>query len=226
MRKKYWKYIFLFLFIILLAVISYFISNFLLNYIIGELSEEIKILSVTAHEAINSIIIAWIYIFFILMIPTLYILLYKYLKDALYKKERKIYLRVRKLYLVMLVGIFYGYYTSINFMIPFLYNFNRKLDIQSSITLNNLIITIVKNCLLFSFIFLSPFMIKLLVESGLTTKKKLKKNRGIIYVVILLFSAVLTPPDVVSMFVATVPLIGLFEIGILIGKESKKKIHK
>jgi sec-independent protein translocase protein TatC len=42
-------------------------------------------------------------------------------------------------------------------------------------------------------------------------------------VVILILAAVITPPDILSQVIVSIPIIGLYEIGILVAKRAGKK---
>lgn len=73
-----------------------------------------------------------------------------------------------------------------------------------------------------------PIFLLLFVKLGLLSYSTLASNRKIIFVVILIASAILTPPDVVTQIAMTIPLYGLFEITALIAwwwerKEKKRK---
>ena len=207
------------IYLIYISILSYFISKFILGYIIESVSLTITIFSITAYEALNSIILIYFYVWVILFIPLLYRVSYKYLKDALYSKERSFVKRISWLYLFILAGAGYGYYTAIKFIIPFLFTFNTKISIDNSIGLESLIITIIRNCLLFSLVFLTPFIIKYLLDLKIIEKRLLSKNRRLIYVLLLIISAILTPPDILSMILSFIPFVCLFEIGILISKK-------
>jgi sec-independent protein translocase protein TatC len=59
--------------------------------------------------------------------------------------------------------------------------------------------------------------------SGLVTSKMLQSYRRHSIVVILIVSAIITPPDVVSQMLIAMPILVLYEVGILIAKRLEKK---
>jgi sec-independent protein translocase protein TatC len=71
-----------------------------------------------------------------------------------------------------------------------------------------------------------PLVSLLLTRMGILNPEFLSKHRG--YAVVLLFmgAAVLTPPDVLSMIMLAVPLIGLYEVSILVSRLARRREPK
>ncbi|HWU92105.1 MAG TPA: twin-arginine translocase subunit TatC, partial [Sphingomicrobium sp.] len=63
--------------------------------------------------------------------------------------------------------------------------------------------------------FLLPILLMILERAGIVTREQLAKSRRYAIVAAAAVSAVLTPPDVVSMLLLLVPLYGLYEFAIL-----------
>ena len=82
------------------------------------------------------------------------------------------------------------------------------------------IISTVFYCGLF---FLLPIASYLLTKIGLITPEFLKKYRKHAIVSVLILSAVITPPDVVSQIIVAIPIILLYEIGVLASSRIYKK---
>ena len=66
----------------------------------------------------------------------------------------------------------------------------------------------------------------LLAKIGILGSAILKKYRRHSLVVILILSAIITPPDVVSQLLVTIPVYSLYEIGVLVVKRLKKEIKR
>lgn len=62
-----------------------------------------------------------------------------------------------------------------------------------------------------------PLLIILLIYIGVLTPEFLRKNRRVIFVVILIFSAIVTPPDPLTLILLTIPLYMLYEAAVFIG---------
>ena len=68
-----------------------------------------------------------------------------------------------------------------------------------------------------------PVVIYFLSMSGLVTSGFLRSYRRHAIVVILIISALITPPDVISQLLIAMPILILYEIGINIAKRLEKK---
>lgn len=70
----------------------------------------------------------------------------------------------------------------------------------------------------FGLIFILPFLIFAIISLGLVSAKTLSSARRFIYVGAFVVGAILTPPDVASQLLMSVPFILLFELGLLMGR--------
>jgi sec-independent protein translocase protein TatC len=68
-----------------------------------------------------------------------------------------------------------------------------------------------------------PVVVYFLSKSGLVTSKMLISYRRHSIVVILIISAIITPPDVISQVLIAMPILVLYEAGILIAKRLEKE---
>jgi sec-independent protein translocase protein TatC len=67
-------------------------------------------------------------------------------------------------------------------------------------------------------VFELPILIYFLTKVGLVTPEILKKYRKIALVIVLILSAVITPPDVASQIIVAVPVLVLYQVSIYISK--------
>jgi sec-independent protein translocase protein TatC len=75
-------------------------------------------------------------------------------------------------------------------------------------------------------IFELPIIIFFLTKVGLVTPEILKKYRKIALVIVLILSAVITPPDVASQIIVAVPVLILYQVSIYISKVVLKREAK
>ncbi len=75
-------------------------------------------------------------------------------------------------------------------------------------------------------VFLLPIFSYFLSKVGLVTPKFMKTYRKHAYVIMLLLSAVITPPDIFSQIMVCFPLVILYEIGIMISRRVVNKREK
>jgi sec-independent protein translocase protein TatC len=70
----------------------------------------------------------------------------------------------------------------------------------------------------FGIVFELPVLLTLLVSAELLEARSLAKQRRYAYVAGFVVAAILTPPDALSMMMMAIPLIGLYEISIVLGR--------
>jgi sec-independent protein translocase protein TatC len=68
----------------------------------------------------------------------------------------------------------------------------------------------------FGIAFQIPIILIVIVKFKLLKLNKIKSNRAYIYVAAFVFAAIFTPPDVISQILLAIPVIFLFEMGVLI----------
>ena len=75
-------------------------------------------------------------------------------------------------------------------------------------------------------IFELPILMYFLTKVGLVTPTFLKTNRKFAIVIVLILSAVITPPDIASQVIVTIPILILYEVSIFISKVVYKRQQK
>lgn len=149
---------------------------------------------------------------------------WRFIKPALKRKEvRHSRGAVFAASLLFSVGALFGYYLIVPLSLNFLGNYNVSEGVSNQINLSSYIQTFTSVILASAVVFELPVLIFFLSKIGLVTPKFLKKYRKHSLVIILALSAIITPPDVFSQILVTLPLILLYEIGIWISKRVEKK---
>jgi sec-independent protein translocase protein TatC len=98
--------------------------------------------------------------------------------------------------------------------------------IKNDINVNSYIGTVKTTTLATGLVFELPIIIYFLSSLGLVTPSFLREYRKWAYVIILIIAAIVTPPDVISQIIVTIPLVILFEISIFISAFINKKNNK
>ncbi len=152
---------------------------------------------------------------------------WKFLKPALKKKEIN-HSRGAVFFASILfsLGALFGYYIIVPLSMNFLGNYNVSVEVVNKINLNSYIQTFTSVVLASAVVFELPVLIFFLSKIGLVTPKFLKKYRKHSLVVILALSAIITPPDIFSQILVSLPLWLLYEIGIGISKRVEKRNAK
>ena len=119
-------------------------------------------------------------------------------------------------FLFVLGGLF-AYFVTIPISIRFLLSFSSEF-IVPMITVKNYISFVGTMILAFGVVFELPLILMFLTKIGIATPAFLIQKRKYAIIIILFVSAFFTPPDFVTQLVMAVPLIILYEIGIIASK--------
>lgn len=114
-------------------------------------------------------------------------------------------------------GIAFSYFVALPFAIRFLVNYGRDSGILPMLSVSNYIDFNLKILLAFGMIFELPLVMVLLAKLGLLTEDFLRKNRKFAILGAFVVAAIATPtPDMFNQFLMALPLILLYEVGILV----------
>lgn len=160
----------------------------------------------------------------VLAFPFIVFQLWKFVQPGLKGNEKKgIKGIVFYISLLFFLGILFGYFVVAPLSVMFFGTFTMSPNIENNFTINSymsLILSAIFYCGLF---FLLPIVSYFLTKIGLFGSGFLKKYRKHALVFILILSAIITPPDVFSQIVVTIPVYLLYEISILVAKRIEKK---
>ncbi len=121
------------------------------------------------------------------------------------------------------LGILFGYFVIAPLSVQFLGNYRVSDQVENIITLNSFISTVSTTTLASGLVFQLPIVVYFLARVGLVTPALLRAYRKHAIVAVLVLSAVITPPDITSQILVTLPLIVLYEISIHIARVVVKK---
>lgn len=164
---------------------------------------------------------------FILAFPYIIWEVWKFMKPALYDKEKK---SAKGFILIssflFFIGILFGYYVITPLSVNFLGSYRVADEVRNNTDLSSYIGLLKSSCLAAGFIFELPIIIYFLTKMGLVTPEFLKEYRKYALVLLLILAAVVTPPDVISQVIVAIPLIILYEVSIKISRRVLKNEKK
>ena len=152
---------------------------------------------------------------------------WKFVEPALYDHEKKNSgSTVIICSLLFLTGVVFSYYLIVPLALNFFGTYQVSADVSNQISLSSYISTVVSVTISVGVVFELPVIIFFLTKAELISIEFLKKNRKYMLVIVLILSAIITPPDVFSQVLVTLPLMILYEFSILMAKRAIKKDQK
>lgn len=152
---------------------------------------------------------------------------WRFISPGLYKHERKYatwFILLSSL--LFFIGVLFGYYVITPLSVNFLGNYSVSDIVDKNFKIGSYISIIKSSVLASGFMFELPIIIYFLAKMGLVTPDFLKTYRKHAIVLVLILAAVITPPDVISQIIVTIPVVLLYELSIVIAKVIYKKQNK
>ena len=164
---------------------------------------------------------------FIIAAPVVFFEFWKFIKPALYDNEKK-YAGGAVFFtsILFMLGILFGYFLIVPLSVHFLGSYNVSGEVTNQINLRSYIGSVTSISLAAGVVFLLPIFTYFLSKVGILTPEFMKTYRKHAYVVMLLLSAIITPPDIFSQIMVFIPLFFLYEVSIFISRRIVKKREK
>jgi len=184
-------------------------SSFIFTYVTEAFIIYFKISLVTAIFAASPVILYEIWMF---------------VSPGLYEKEKK-YALPFILYgsICFICGALFCYFVVMPFIYRFFVSYAAEFIIPMPDLKGYMNLTL-KLLIIFGLIFEMPLLAFYLAKIGVINHKMLSSKRRYAILGIFIISAIITPPDVASQIFMAIPLLGLYELSILIVRISEKKV--
>jgi sec-independent protein translocase protein TatC len=146
-----------------------------------------------------------------------------FVAPGLYRHEKRYVIPFVSLgSLFFVIGILFGYFVAIPFGFKFLLSYATDF-IKPMPSMKEYLSFSIKFLLVFGLVFEFPVVLLLLAKMGVIDAKTLSRQRKYAILLIFVFAAVMTPPDIISQVLMALPLMGLYELSILLSKLFGKK---
>ena len=161
---------------------------------------------------------------FIIAFPYLIYELWLFVKPAIPPRQRKQSIRyVIETPIWFIMGLMFGYYIISPLAINFLGNYQVSEQISNIIDVSSFMSTVISVSFAAAIAFQLPLLIRLLATMGIISSSGMRQYRRVAVAALLIFAAVITPPDVVSQVLIFVPCYALYEYGIGIAERIEKR---
>lgn len=191
---------------------SFTFNEYHINLIATELSSQFMTHVTTA-----------LYLGLLVASPYVLVELFRFITPALYENEKKYSVRIAiAMYLLFVVGVLMSYFILFPISFRFLGTYSVSAIVESNITLRSYISTFTTLTLVMGLVFQLPVIAFFLGKIGAVKSDFLKRYRKHALVAIMVTAAVITPPDLMTLVLVTIPLYLLYEVSILILKRMEK----
>lgn len=145
--------------------------------------------------------------------------LFRFVSPALYDNERRYSIPVLLIiYSLFIIGVLMSYYILFPISFRFLGTYSVADQIHSTITLDSYITTFVTLTLVMGVIFQLPVIAFFLAKLGIINGDMLAKYRQYAFLIIMITAAIITPPDLMTLVLVTIPLYLLYEVSIIVAR--------
>ena len=161
---------------------------------------------------------------FVVAFPFIFYQFWGFVKPGLRQNEKSVAKGII-LYVSLLffTGIAFGYYVVAPLCIQFFGGFMISEEIENIFTVNSYMSMVLSTIFYSGLLFLLPVLSYLLTKIGILGPDFLKKYRKHAIIGILILSAFITPPDLISQVIVGIPILILYEVGIFVSKRVEKQ---
>lgn len=222
------RLVFIVVFFLLAMIGSFFLAEPLIVYL--QQTDEAASLELNAFRLTDPLKIYMQIAFIIACVITSPFVLYQlwaFISPGLYEKEKKITLAyIPVSVFLFLSGISFSYFVLFPFIVRFMNQLGDRMEINQVIGINEYFHFLLQITLPFGLLFQLPVIILFLTRLGIITPDFLSRVRKYAYFILLVIAALITPPDVLSHMMVTLPLLLLYEVSIWISKLVYRKKMK
>lgn len=145
--------------------------------------------------------------------------LFEFVRPALYNKEKKYSIPiVFAIYILFSLGLLMNYFIIFPISFRFLGTYQVDTMVVNTISLSSYVSSFTLLSLMMGLVFEVPVLAFILGKLGLIDSTLLSKYRHFAFVGIMVIAALITPPDIFSLILMTIPLYGLYEASIWVLK--------
>ncbi|MBP3952998.1 twin-arginine translocase subunit TatC [Bacillus suaedae] len=163
----------------------------------------------------------------ILTFPVILYQLWAFVKPGLHEIEQKATLAyIPFAFILFLTGIAFSYFVLFPFIVQFMSNLSEKLGITEQYGVNEYFAFLFQITLPFGALFQLPVVIMFFTRLGLITPMFLNQVRKFAYFILLVVAGFITPPELLSHLMVTVPLLLLYEFSIWVSHLTYRKVLK
>jgi sec-independent protein translocase protein TatC len=156
------------------------------------------------------------YVSIFIGIPFFFYHTWAFIEPGLYEKEKNLVLPATLLSIFFFyIGTLFSFYVVCPITINFFSTYTPK-SVLFMLDIEHYLEFVLKTSILTGLIFQTPIITKIITKFNLIGKEDLKKKRKYVITIAFIIGMLVTPPDVISQIIVAIPIIILFELGLLV----------
>ncbi len=174
-------------------------------------------------EAFSAYMLECLLAALIVSAPVLLYELWRFVAEGLYDAEKRMVGRVLPVSLLFFfVGLAFGYFVLAELSVRFLVGYGDPTFVRPQVAIGSYLGLLFLLLLVMGLVFQIPLVMWVLSSTGLVGPEFYRGKRRHCILAIFIIAAVITPPDYVSQMLVAVPMLVLFEIGLLLAKSAAR----
>jgi sec-independent protein translocase protein TatC len=213
-------------FFLIALIAGFFLATPLITYL--QNAPTAQDLPMNAFKMTDSIRIFMTFAFasaLIIIFPVILYQLWAFIRPGLHENEQKATLAYIPIaFILFLTGIAFSYFILFPFIIQFMSDLAERLNITEQYGINEYFSFLFQITLPFGLLFQLPVVVMFLTRLGLITPSFLSSVRKLAYFLLLVIAGFITPPELLSHLMVTLPLLLLYEFSIWVSRLTYRKV--
>jgi sec-independent protein translocase protein TatC len=164
---------------------------------------------------------------FLLALPLNVYKVWQFVSPGLFGRERRTAGPLVAMSIVLFYcGAAFAYLLMVKLSVAFLFRL-KPASVVATVRMGSYVSFVTKFVVTFGLVFQLPLVLAVLAWMGVLPSRVLKKGWRYAMVIVLIMAAVLTPPDIISQLLMTVPVLALYWVGYLLARafEGRRRQH-
>ncbi|MFC7678361.1 twin-arginine translocase subunit TatC [Paenibacillus sp. GCM10028914] len=153
----------------------------------------------------------------VISVPFIFYQVWAFVKPGLREVEQKAAVRyVPYAFILFIMGTLFGYYIVFPMTLHFTTSITQSMGLQETYGISNYFNFMFNLVLPLALIFELPLVVMFLTKIRILNPLRLRKMRRLAYFALIFVAVVITPPDFISDFLVSIPLILLYEFSVFL----------
>ncbi len=199
-------------------VVGLFIAKPIYNYLIhADLAEGFVLHAFSFWDGIGMYMKISMAVSLVVTVPFIVYQLWAFISPGLRQAERSAALRyVPYVFILFLLGMAFAYYIVFPMALSFTISITRSMGLEETYGIAQYFSFMFSLVLPLALLFELPLLVMFLTKLRILNPLRLRKIRRYAYFVLVFIAVVITPPDFISDFLVTIPLLVLYEFSVLL----------